>query len=270
MTRAMVLCLLGLWSLVFLGGCASRSVDLGNSQQVSFSASLKQLGVGTNITRVVLEVSGSDFSSITRELSVVQGVVHAEVEVPYGTGRVFALSAFAGATLLYFGADTTDVSTGDVTEVSIYMRPQVPMIKITPTYANIVGIGLEGSLRVEVFNIDSLFGVAFRLEADSSIIKFTAADAGTFLGSAETTLFFSLAYTHYLAAAYTMRGLDGQPDGVSGSGLVATAHFLTKALGKTQVTFAPSTLLLIDRHGNALPREGQIHMESGEVEVSGS
>jgi hypothetical protein len=252
-----------------IAGCGSRTTDPGNSQLVEFSTSLKQLGMSGNITRVLLEVSGSGFSTISTDLSITQGVVHAEVEVPYGTGRIFALTAYAGTTALYHGTDTADVSTGSVTEVSIYMRPQVPMIRITPTYTKVVGVGQESTLQVEVFNVDSLFGLSFRLETDTSVIRFDGADAGTFLGGPETTLFFAFPYRNYLAAAYTMRGLDGQPDGMTGSGLVATVRFYAKVVGTAPVTFVPANLLLIDRHGQELPREGQVYMESGEVEIVG-
>jgi hypothetical protein len=250
-------------------GCGSRTTDPGDSQLVEFATSLKQLGMSGNITRVLLEVSGSGFSTISTDLSITQGVVHAEVEVPYGTGRIFALTAYAGTTVLYFGADTADVSAGAITEVSIYMRPQVPMLRVTPTHTSITSIGQEGTLVIEAFNIDSLFGVALRLETDTSVIKFIGADAGTMLGGIETTLFFAQTHPHYVALGYTMRG-SSQPMGVTGSGIVATVHFVAKAVGNAPVTFLPANVSLIDWQGHDLPRQGQVYLESGEVEIVGS
>lgn len=271
MSRRFVIGLLVLsLGILVVGGCASRPTAPDNSQNVSIGASFKQLGIGSNVSRVILEVSGSSFSTMTQELAISNGFVRAEVNVPFGTNRVFALTAYAGQTALYYGADTADVSASAVTEVSIYMRPQVPMIKITPIYSSISSIGQEGTLSVEVYNIDSLFGISLRLEADSSIIHFLGAGAGNFLGTAENTLFFVQTYPHYLPIGYTMRGSNGQPMGVTGSGLITTADYIARKAGMTPVTINPAYLRLIDWQGNELPRQGQVYIENGEVEILGS
>jgi hypothetical protein len=263
--------LLSCLAILLIGGCASTPADPDNSRSVSIGASFKQLGIGSNISRVLLEISGSGFTTITQDLDITNGIVRAEVEVPFGMNRVFALTAYAGQTALYYG-DTADVSVSAsaITEVSIYMHPQVPMIKITPMYSSISSIGIEGTLRVEVYNVDSLFGLSLRLEVDSSIIEFLheeymSVEAGDFLGTAENTLFFPHAYPHYLSISYVMQG-DRQPKGVTGSGLIATVKYVAKKVGKTPVTINPAYLRLIDWQGNALP---QIYIENGEVEVLG-
>jgi hypothetical protein len=255
---------------LMIGGCASTPTDPDNSQNVSIGSSFKQLGIGSNISRVVLEVSGSGFPTRTQDLAISNGFVRAEIEVPFGTNRVFALTAYAGQTALYYGADTADVSASAVTEVSVYMRPQVPMIKITPLYGSISGLGREGTLSVEAYNIDSLFGISLRLEVDSSIIAFLGAEAGGFLGTPENTLFFVQTYPNSLPIGYTMRGNNSQPMGVTGSGLITTVNYVAKKAGKTPVTINPVYLRLIDWQGNVLPRQGQIYIENGEVEILGS
>lgn len=154
-----------------------------------------------------------------------------------------------------------------MTEVSVYMRPQVPMIKITPIYNSISSFGQEGTLSVEVYNIDSLFGISLRLEVDSSIMAFLGAEAGDFLGIAENTLFFVQPYPHYLPIGYTMRGNNGQPMGVTGSGLITKVNYIAKKVGKTPVTINPAYLRLIDWQNDTLP---QPYIENGEVEILGS
>ncbi len=254
---------------LMIGGCASTPTNLDNSQNVSIGASFKQLGIGSNISRVLLEISGSDFSTMTQNLDISNGIVRAEVEVPFGTNRVFALTAYAGQTALYYGADTSDVSASAVTEVSIYMRPQVPMIKITPIYSSISSIRQEGTLSVKVYNVDSLFGISLRLEADSSIIEFLSAEAGDFLVPRDSTLFSAWVFPHYVALGYTLEG-DRQPKGITGSGLITTVRYVAKKVGTSSVTINPVYLRLIDWQGNTLPREGQIYIENGEVEILGS
>lgn len=256
-------------AILMIGGCTSTPTDPENSQNVSIGASFKQLGIGSNISRVLLAISGNDFTTMTQDLDITNGIVRAEVEVPFGTNRVFALTAYAGQTAVYYGADTADVGASAVTEVSIYMRPQVPMIKITPIYNSISSIGQEGTLSVEVYNVDSLFGISLRLEADSSIIEFLGANAGGFLGAAENTLFFAPTYPHYLPIGYTMRGNNHQAMGVTGSGSITVVRYVSKKVGKTPVTINPTYLRLIDWQENALPRQGQIYIENGEVEILG-
>ena len=255
---------------LLIHGCASKPTNPDNSQNVSIATSFKQLGISSNVSRVLLEINGSGFTTMTQDLEIANGIVRAEVEVPFGANRVFALTAYAGQTALYYGADTADVSAGAVTEVSIYMRPQVPMIKITPIYGSFSEIGREGTLSVEVYNIDSLFGISLRLEADSSVIEFRSAEAGGFLGTVENTLFFVQTYPHYLAIGYTLRGNNYQPNGVTGSGLIATVRFVTKKIGTSPISINPTYLRLIDWQGSVLPRQGQIYIENGEVEILGS
>ena len=258
----LLLCL----AILMIGGCASTPTNPDNLQNVSFGASFKQLGIGSNVSRVVLEVSGNGFPTTTQDLAISNGIVRAEVDVPFGTNRVFALTAYAGQTALYYGADTADVSASAVTEVSVYMRPQVPMIKITPIYNSISSIGQEGTLSVEVYNIDSLFGISLRLEADSSIMEFLSANAGGFLGTTINTLFFGQPYQHYLPVSYVMQG-DRQPKGVTGSGLITKVNYIAKKVGKTPVTINPAYLRLIDWQNDTLP---QPYIENGEVEILGS
>jgi len=254
---------------LMIAGCASAPVAPDDSQSVSIAATFKQLGIGSSISRVLLEIRGNDFETIAQELEISNGVVRAEVEVPLGENRVFGLTAYAGVTALYYGADTADVSSGAVTEVSIYMRPQVPMIKVTPLYRSIDGIGQEGTLSIEVYNIDSLFGISLRLEADSSVIEFLSANKGDFLVPDDSTLFNAWVFPHYVGLGYTLEG-NRQPKGVSGSGLITTVDFVTKNLGSTAVTINPNYLKLIDWQGEELPRQGQLYIENGEVDVIGT
>jgi hypothetical protein len=256
-------------AILVIGGCASTPTTSDSSQNVSIAASFKQLGIGSNVSRVLLEISGSGFTTITQDLDITNGLVRAEVEVPFGTNRVFALTAYAGETALYYGADTADVSASAVTEVSVYMRPQVPMIKITPIYGSISEIGREGTLSIEVYNVDSIFGISLRLEADSSIIEFSSAEVGDFLVPSDSTLFSAWVFPQYVAIGYTLEG-DRQPKGITGSGLIATVRYVAKKVGTSSVTFNPAYLRFIDWQGNALPRQGQIYIENGEVEILGS
>jgi hypothetical protein len=252
--------------VLLLAGCASKSFDAASGRPVTISTSFKQLGIGANITRIVLDITGSGFSPMSQELSIANGLVRADVDVPFGTARIFELTAFGGETVLYQGADTVDVSTSSVTEVSIYMRPQVPMIKINPLYGARSMEVQNGEFSVEVFNVDSLFGIAFRLEVDSTVIQFTGAEAGGFLGGADSTLFFAQMYPHYLPVGYTLRG-NQQPMGLSGSGKIARVTYTAKKAGTSPVTINPSYVKLIDWQGRTLPRQGQIYIESGEVEI---
>jgi hypothetical protein len=258
--------------MMALVGCSSNPVGSKQEKQVAVSASLKELGMGQSVTRVVLTVTSADFPAITSELAIVNGLVYAELEIPFGPARVFDLSAFnTDSVRLYHGVDTSDVSAGPITEVSIYMLPQVTMLKISPLYKLIGTPGRSGFFDIEIYNIDSLFGVALRVEIDSSILRFDSCKAGGFLGTPATTIFFYRLIPdrpdNLLPLAYSIRG-NQQAQGVTGSGRIARVFYTARKAGKSALTIDASKAVLSDWRLEPLPRQGQLYIENGEVEVN--
>ena len=252
-------------------GCSDRATSPGQRKPMEIAVSLKEFGMSSNVTRITLKVTGAGFDSIMLDTGIVNGLARFDIEVPFGRARVFELSAFSEAQiLLYHGVDTVDVSAGSITEVPIYMSPQVPMIKISPMYQNIGFAQPSSFFSIEVYNVDSLFGLSLRVEIDSTVIHLDSAFAGGYLGNAENVLFFSQLFSDYIPIGYTMRG-NQQPQGVSGSGEIGRVYYTAKSSGTTALTINPGTLKLIDWQGNPLPRQRQLYIENGAVEVrSGS
>lgn len=230
--------------------------------------------MGTSVRSVVLSVSGEGFSKITKELSIIGGLIQVEMEVPYGRSREFALSAFnADSILLYYGAVTTDVNATSLTEVSIYMspNPRVTMLKISPLYKSVGALEQVDSFDIELFNLpetDSLFGIAMRIEIDSTIISFNSCKAGGFLGTQAEAFLYPRLFPDYLAFGYSILG-NQQPQGVTGSGKIARVYYTAKRAGSTTLRISRTNLTLTDWEMDSLPNihPSDVVLENGEVVV---
>ena len=250
---------------LMLSSCATTPTGQGN--QIVVQASAKQSGLTDDVTAVRLMISGTGIEDIVEEGNFVDGVVTFEVEVPSSVDLTFTMSALdIEGTVLFEGTQVTNLAPGVSTNIDITMTPQVPMVRVTPRYSQI-GSGIaSGELTVEVSNVDNLFGVSFRIEFDSSIVKIGDVTEGS-LFNPNQTIFFSRNEGNYVAVASTMQNSQ-TPQGVDGGGTVAIFQLLPgTSPGISELTINPETLRLIDWQGNDLPPSGQLFIESGEVET---
>ncbi|MCK4856381.1 MAG: hypothetical protein KAT58_00270, partial [candidate division Zixibacteria bacterium] len=132
--QTIIICFAAL--LLLLANCSQQSPNSPEGTVVTIRASLKGLGVGSDIVKVILKVSGDDFDTLTHQLQLEQGEATAEIEIPFGSNRHFAMSAFnSDSVVLYQGETTANVIAGVPTEVVIYLEPQVTMLRISPMYS---------------------------------------------------------------------------------------------------------------------------------------
>ncbi len=80
--------------LALLVGCSGNSPNSGGSKEVVISSLLKEAGLGENITRIALVVSGEGFEATTHELDIIDGVATITIDVPIGEARTFEMTAF--------------------------------------------------------------------------------------------------------------------------------------------------------------------------------
>lgn len=252
--------------VLVLAGCSGRVADWSGRANVVINSSMKELGLGTNVASVVLRVSGSGFEAFEVTGIIVDGRVVFELEVPLGDDRLFEMRAVDNeGTTLYQGAETADVQPGQTTSVDILMQPIVPMIRITPMFRRITATQGTARFDVQVFNVDSLFGVSFRVEYDTNIIAITQVSQGRIFGAAPT-LFFERRELNYVAIGQTLLN-NGSPQGVDGVGTSASVNFIPRANGTTVLRLNRATVKLSDWQGNTLPRTGRLYIEDGEVEI---
>ncbi len=251
--------------LALLVGCSGNSPNSGGSKEVVISSLLKEAGLGENITRIALVVSGEGFEATSHELDIIDGVATITIDVPIGEARTFEMTAFNNTDVaLYRGSTIADVFAGSTTEVDIIMAPLVPMIRVSPMFSQTSG-ETEQTISVFVHNIDSLFGASFRLEYDTALVEAVTVTAGNIF-TGEEALFFTQTRPGYVAVAYTIQG-NQSAQGVSNDGTIAVINLAPKAVGTSFLRIPAATLSLIDWQGNLLPREGILFIEEGEIRI---
>ncbi len=255
---------LSLLLLAFLG-CSGNQPNSSGTKEIIISSLLKEYGLGANITSILLVISGEGFDTITRELEIVDGEATVIVDVPLGEDRVFEMTAFAEDDIaLYRGSTVSDVLAGVTSEVNIKLEPLVPMVRVSPMFTQ-TDDNTQKTVRVLVHNVDSLFGVSFRLEYDTNLVEVTAVSEGN-LFTGQNPIFFTVQRPGYVAVAYSLRG-NQEPQGVSADGSAAVITFAPRAVGTSFLRVPESTLSLIDWQGAALPRTGVLYIEEGEIQI---
>ncbi len=120
-----------------------------------------------------LQVTGPDMEAIDTTARVQpDGTFELRAEIPVGRSRTFVLELYkevapvigapqqqpVGATLLYVGQTTMDVSPSRVTTVGITLIPALPMLKLTPMVTRITA-GDTFRLELRAYNMPGLSGV---------------------------------------------------------------------------------------------------------------
>ncbi len=252
--------------LLVIASCSTSPT--GQSNDVVVRASLKQLGVGTSVARVVLDVSSESGYEETLESTLEDGLVTFRVEdIPIGEPINFVMSAFnAQNVLLYSGEQTESFSPGDDATIDILLLPQVPLARVTPVYSRINGASGSSTINVIVSNVDDIFGASFRIEFNPNIVQIGDVEEGSLFDGSET-LFLSRVESNYVAVAITLQG-SGSAQGIDGGGVIASIELLPgSSLGASALTINPETLRLVDWQGNTLPTSGSLYIDNGEVEV---
>jgi hypothetical protein len=107
-----------------------------------------------------------------------------------------------------------------------------------------VNVGSQITLTVNVNNVSNLFGAAFDLVFDPSILNFVSASKGAFLeqGGAETTLLTSVSPSNRLIVGYSRLASGGIATGISGSGALMTLVFNGVTAGASNLIFQNNAL----------------------------
>ena len=261
-------CLISLLAFaMFLSGCSSTT-EPDFLMPVRVASVLDYFNESqTKVDRVEMTVSAEDLGSETQEVELVNGKVDLELEIKPGRDRTIRLDAYdADGLLLYSGEETVDVGLGEEVTIEIKMEPQVLMIKVDPIYQRVdPNSDLVNSFQIYVYNVEDLFGVAFRINYDSSIIAPYDIEYHDFLGDDLMTL--SKFEKDYVGVGMTNKRGSAQ---VEGSGLLATILFDPVAEGETVLEIDTQTVALRTASGFNIPNFINLVIENGNVVVSGS
>ena len=208
------------------------------------------------VDSVTLRIFADDMDTLSFSLPIVKGGVSKTLDIPAGRDRIFEMEASdSSGRVIYFGADTVTIGQGLDQAVNIVLKPVILLMRLSPLYQE-VEIGSQGSISVYIFNVDSLFGVAFRLLYDPEMIRIDGSDAGDFLGS-DIIILPPEKEDNYYAVGYTRKRSEiyGRI-GVSGNGLLATIHFTPLISGTSNITIALEPALIKpdpDADGHYIP-----------------
>lgn len=268
MRRQLRLILIVVISGLLLAACSSDLPTSPEGTEVTVATSLHELAMGSSVTRVVLEISGADFATFSQELTLTDGEASITLQVPFGASRLFRMSAYdANDVLVYFGETTADVIAGASTVVDILMAPQVSMMRISPMFEQAY-VEDTLTLQVMIHDVDSLFGVFFRIEYNPDLIDIVDIARGNIF-PADASIILTIGESNYVAVGYTLLG--NQPfKGFSGSGVVVEIVYTAKAEGRSPLEFVHvqgETPLLTNWQGERLPQLESLYFENAEVEI---
>jgi hypothetical protein len=261
-------------TLIIFSTCSKKSFITDSSDQTSpllFKINFTDASLLDLIHRVVLTVSLPETdTSIQKELTLEHRQISGSIEVPVGENRVFTLEALDSSnTVIYRGDTTATVIGGQKTEVTINLFPAVFLLKLSPIYQEVSQFD-SFFVDIKLYNVQDLFGISFRVESDPPVLFGAQVSPGGFLGSDDSTIFFSRVDTleGYVAVSYTL--IQGSASGVSGSGKLARIYFkslLGEAEGNTLVNliFNYQTLTFYDPTGEREDWKKRVYIHNAQV-----
>ena len=246
--------------------------------QVKMGFTLASTELASAVELVTLEITYPDGGTDLDTLNLVEGQINDTLSVPSGQELTFTLRAYSGGgVLLYEGSDTATPSTGQTVEINILLTPvdDILMLRAGPLFQSGSLSGGTVDVFVDVYNVDSLFGSAFRVDYDTTVLRFTGATEGTFLRGSPPyptlggVIKDSLNYVAYALTRVRDGGGTLAP-GVNGSGRLTVLHFARVGVGTSAITFESAHVALQRPSGELVERSASLILESATVQVVGS
>jgi hypothetical protein len=268
---------LALW----LGACGGDSPPNGPGPAVALKLNIQLetpvLASQIRAVTLTLRYGTSMIPDLVDTLHFADGEVRDTISIVPADSILFILRALDGnGRVLYEGSEARHAPPGIRLELNILLRPVVLMLRVGPLFQtttlsieNLVGV------YVEVYNVDSLFGAAFRVRYDTTILRFAGAHTDAFLkGTADPgfpLLEFLKDTLDFVAYSVSrMRQPSGAlPPGVSTDtvpGRLVSFSFAKVAAGSCDLTL-DNTAALLDRYGKPIPGAQSLVLESATVEV---
>ena len=275
------LCSVIVLGILVLASCGRQSTGPVPAAQMKLGFHVQSPEFASLVMLVTLTMTYPDTIIVDTLPVDAFGEIHDTIPVKPGNSIEFTLRAFGreiegGRPLLYIGSETRAVAPGQQVEIDILLlpNPELLMLRAGPL-AQSVALETDDlvSVYVDIANVDSLFGAAFRIHYDTLVLNFSHAVEGDFLKGTPPEETFSgvLKDTLDFVAYFVTRvGKTSVPvSGVSGSGRLATFFFSKRHAGTTTLTITPRTVSLTRPGPNGLPvnRFSTLVLESATVEV---
>jgi len=270
---------LALWVWACGGDSPPNGPGPGVALKLNIQLETPVLASQIRAVTLTLRYGTSTIPDIVDTLHFADGEVRDTISIVPADSILFILRALDGnGRVLYEGSEARHAPPGIRLELNILLRPVVLMLRVGPMFQS---VSLQDDAPVEVFvdvhNVDSLFGAAFRVHYDSTVLDFAGAEAGDFLKQGDAVeyplLFFVKDTLGFVACSVTrMRTVDPThvavlPPGASGSGRLAVLRFGKRAAGTSAMVLDPTTALLTTPSGDLVEDHRTLVLESATVEV---
>ena len=273
------------WSLCVLlallalatGGCGDSPNGTGGMVALKLNVELETPSLASQIEVVTLTIRYGAVPVGPDTLTFADGEINDTVSVVPGDSVTLILRALNGAGLvLYEGrVGPRQVQPGATLQLTILLRPAVLMLRAGPLYQEIELPGQELiDVFVDIYNVDSLFGVAFRVHYDPTILEFVSVTEGPFLNDSasvptlavllkDSADFVAYSVTRLSQSSFQVPGASTGADG----GRLATLRFSKKRVGTSSITFE-STAQLLDPNGRLVRNHASLVLESATVRIT--
>ena len=165
-------------AILILSGCSQKAVNDNAAPSIALHMKVTEPALIESVSQFLLIVSGPGMETDTTELTLNGRYLKGEVEVPAGRDRRFVVEALdETGRVIYRGSTTVDVEPGETIDLTINLYPVVPLVKLSPRFLQ-VPADTTFALDVKVFNIDSLYSIAFRVYFPSYLLGVDSAILG--------------------------------------------------------------------------------------------
>ncbi len=143
----------------------------------------------------------------------------------------------------------------------VTVKTNVPEIALEPASQEL-DIGAEFDIEIKVKNITQLFGASMEIAYDSSLLEFSEAVEGDFLGG--DVIFFSQTQGDSISIAISKKAGD---EPANGTGTLALLKFKAKAEGNTSLSISEDKNRLRKSDGDPTPDIGALVLGAAQVMV---
>jgi len=166
---------LGLFILFLVFSGCSRLVPNGPDKlsDVAVTASLQMPHRGlsaASITRILLEITGADFTTIEKELVLTGTKAKASIKVPGDKKLTFKATAFQDTIAVLQGQTNLNTKGGDKVSLPIKLDFLVPALIITPPQA-VINIGDSLTVYLQARKVSDLSTVGARITFDETSLN---------------------------------------------------------------------------------------------------
>ena len=131
----------------------------GDNVKITFSISLPDSSVAY-VDKVILKITAADMDTISKQLTLQNGVAAGDVDVPLGKQRTFTIIAYSGINIILTGSTTSDLEAGNDVKLSISLSSIKQSLNVSAVLPLIYGYTTESAL----------YKAKVTVEADTTVI----------------------------------------------------------------------------------------------------